>query len=216
MEELVVDNSSFKKRSDLHLARKVWHATGVLLIFLIYHLLNDKQVSLILLGLAWLIFVPFDILRQTRPRLNAVLLKIFKPIIRQSEVNKIAGTTYLLSGLLTIIALFPKVAVDLSMLFLALADPIASYVGIRFGKHKIFGHKSIQGFLAAFIVCFALSAIYFHYAMKVDLVITLSLFAGLIGALSELVPVFKLDDNFTMPVLSATGVFSVLQLFGLI
>lgn len=216
MEELVVDNSSFKKRSDLHLARKVWHATGVLLIFLVYQLLNDKQTSLILLGLAWLIFVPFDILRQTRPRLNTVLLKIFKPIIRQSEVNKIAGTTYLLSGLLTIMALFPKVAVDLSMLFLALADPIASYVGIRFGKHKIFGHKSVQGFLAAFSVCFALSVTYFHYAMKVDSVIVLSLCAGLIGALSELVPVFKLDDNFTMPVLSATGVFSVLQLFGLI
>src|SRR5690606_38510278 len=101
---------------------------------------------------AWLLFVPLDFLRQSSPVLNDWLIHAFKPIMRQSEVNKLAGTTYLLTGVLFVVVFFPRPVVSLTLLYLAFADPIASLVGIRYGRDKLFGHKSLQGFIAAYSV----------------------------------------------------------------
>lgn len=202
------------KRSDIHWPRKVWHMAGVSLIAFIYSLVSDN-LAIILLSIAWLLFVPFDFLRQKNAAVNEVAVSMFKPIMRQSEVNKIAGTTYLLSGLLIVAALFPRPIVMLTMLFLAFADPIASYFGIRFGKDKIFGEKSLQGSLAAFLVCAILTFAFLTYNwVLMDRLIIVSLLGGLIGALAELIPIGKLDDNLTLPVLSATALWFVFTVFG--
>lgn len=204
------------KRSDIHWPRKVWHMAGVSLIAFVYSLVPDN-IAIILLAIAWVLFVPFDFLRQRNAAVNEVAVSIFKPIMRQSEVNKIAGTTYLLSGLLIVASLFPRPIVMLTMLFLAFADPIASYFGIRFGKDKIFGEKSLQGSLAAFFVCAVLTFAFLTYNwVLMDRLIIVSLLGGLIGALAELIPIGKLDDNLTLPVLSATALWFVFTVFGAI
>jgi dolichol kinase len=105
--------------------------------------------------------------------------------------------------------------VAITLLFLAFADPIASFIGIKFGKDKIFGHKSLQGFMAAYVVCFASSLAYLLiHGFPPDRSLVFSLLSGLVGALAELVPVGKLDDNLTLPVLSAIGLFCLYYLFG--
>ena len=203
-----------KKRSDIHYARKIWHISGVFVMFLLYTYL-PHNVSMAILAVAWVAFVPLDILRQTRPALNDFVLHAFKPIMRQSEVKKLAGTTYLLTGVLIINLLFPRPVVALTLLFLAFADPIASYFGILYGKDKIFGHKSIQGFMAAFAVCAILCLIYLgYYGHPLDRVIVASILAGFVGALAELIPIAKLDDNLTLPVMSASGLALLFYFFG--
>lgn len=183
--------------------------------FLAYVLLPEI-VSYTILAAAVALFLPIDFLRQRYPALNDWMVHAFKPIMRTHEIHKIAGTTYLLSGVTLIVALFPRPIVALTLLFLAFADPIASFIGIKYGKDKIFGHKSIQGFMAAFVVCAVATAIYLtYYNIMFDRVIVVSLLAGLIGALAELVPIGKLDDNFTLPVLSAIGLYILFYLFGL-
>ncbi len=203
-----------KLRTDLHLARKIWHMGGVSLIAFIYSQIPEKT-SIALLSLAWFLFVPFDFARQRYPAVNEVALLVFKPIMRQHEVNKIAGTTYLLSGLLLVACLFPPQIVLITMLFLAFADPIASYVGIRYGKDKIFGGKSLQGSMAAFFVCAVITFLYlsFHWLLMERLIVV-SIAGGIIGALAELVPIGKLDDNFTLPVLSAMALWFLFTVFG--
>lgn len=183
--------------------------------FAIY-VLAPQMVSYTILAIACALFLPIDFLRHRYPALNDWMVHAFKPIMRTHEIHKIAGTTYLLSGVTIIVALFPRPVVALTLLFLAFADPIASYVGIKYGKDKIFGHKSIQGFMAAFVVC-ALATVIFlsYYNIMLDRVIVVSLLAGLIGALAELVPISKLDDNFTLPVLSGFGLYILFSLFGL-
>jgi len=203
-----------KKRSDIHYARKIWHMAGVFTMFLLYVYL-PPAVSMSILVVSWCLFVPLDFLRQKRAALNDWVVHAFKPIMRQSEVKKLAGTTFLLTGVLVVDVLFPRPIVALTLLFLAFADPIASYFGILYGKDKIFGHKSIQGFMAAFFVCAALTfcfLIYHNYLM--DRLIVVSLFAGLVGAFAELIPVGKLDDNLTLPVMSAVGLTVLFYLFG--
>ncbi len=204
----------FKRRSDIHYARKLWHVLGVFVMFLAYVLL-PWSVSYGILLTSWIAFGAFDVLRQSRPALNEWALHAFKAILRENEVQRLAGTTHLLTGVLIITSLFPRPVVALTLLFLAFADPFASLVGIKYGKDKIFGHKSIQGFMAAFVVCFLLCLIFLRYnAYLVDRLLVVSLFAGLIGAFSELVPIGKLDDNLTLPVLSAVGLYILFYFFG--
>jgi diacylglycerol kinase (CTP) len=210
-----LDNLELKKRSDIHLARKIWHMSGVFGMFLAYVLLPEN-VSLIILAVAVVLFLPIDFLRHRYPALNDWMVHAFKPIMRTHEIHKIAGTTYLLTGVSLVVLLFPRPIVALTLLFLAFADPIASFIGIKYGKDKIFGHKSIQGFMAAFVVCAIATAIYLtYYNIMLDRVIVISLLAGLIGALAELVPIAKIDDNFTLPVLSSIGLYILFYLFGL-
>lgn len=218
MTEYVLDNINhleLKKRSDIHLARKIWHMAGVFSMFCVY-VLAPELVSYTILAIAVVLFLPIDFLRQKYPALNDWMVHAFKPIMRTHEIHRIAGTTYLLSGVCVIVALFPRPVVALTLLFLAFADPIASFVGIKYGKDKVFGHKSIQGFMAAFVVCALLTAVFLSYfSIMIDRVIVVSLLAGLIGALAELIPIGKMDDNFTLPVLSGFGLYILFYLFGL-
>lgn len=203
-----------KRRSDIHLARKIWHMVGVSLIALIYTQVSEST-AIILLGLAWVLLVPFDFFRQKYPSLNDLAISVFRPIMRQSEVHRFAGTSYLITGLLIVAMFFPRPVALLTMLFLAFADPIASYFGIRYGKDKIFGEKSLQGSMAAFFVCAFLTFGYLAiHGMMTDRLLMVSLLGGLIGAFSELIPIWKLDDNLTLPVLSATALWLVFTALG--
>lgn len=205
-------DGGYKKRSDVHLARKIWHMCGVFMLFMVWHF-SPFWFSLTFLVGGWLLFVPGDFMRLQNPQLNKKLMQMFRPIIRSNEVDRLAGTTYLLTGVILIAVLFPKAVVSLSLLFLAFADPIASYVGIRYGKDKIFGHKSVQGFMAAFVVCAAVTYTYLYLNNVYDYILVMTVAAGLVGALSELIPVAKIDDNFTMPVLSSVGLVSLFYFF---
>jgi dolichol kinase len=204
-----------KKRSEIHYARKIWHMLGVLTMFFA-HIYLSESVAIFLLSIGWLLFVPFDFLRQRSAAINEWAIHAFKSIMRQNEVKRLAGTTYLLTGVLLIDIIFPRPVVSLTLLFLAFADPIASLVGIKYGKDKIFGQKSIQGFIAAFFVCVGITFFYFlFFSSMTGRLIVVSLLAGLVGACSELIPIGKLDDNLTLPVLSAVGLSILFYFFGI-
>lgn len=211
---VVLEVMDLKKRSEIHWARKIWHIGAVSLLVALFAFLPEKT-ALAFLVLAWLAFVPVDFMRHRWPQLNDVLVHLFRPLMRDSELHKLAGTTYLLTGVLIVAFIFPRDLLILTLLFLAFADPIASYFGIKFGKDKIFGHKSLQGSLAAFVVCAVLTAIYLYSRLLLlDRLIVVSLLGGLIGALAELIPIGKLDDNLTLPILSASFLYLLFGLFG--
>lgn len=203
-----------KRRSDMHLARKTWHMLGVLIMALLHQRVS-RETAVILLLATMLVFVVPDVIRQYSGKLNEVFIGMFQSIIRQNEVHRLSGNSFLITGVLTIVLFFPPIIVGLTLLFLAFADPIASCVGILYGKDKIIGHKSLQGFLAAFVVCTLTTFGYLYvHNFLVDRLLVVSLLAGLIGAFSELIPIGKLDDNLTLPILSSIGLFLLFQLFG--
>ncbi|MFN7730077.1 MAG: diacylglycerol/polyprenol kinase family protein [Bdellovibrio sp.] len=212
--ELGISMVELKKRSEIHWARKLWHILGVSVMTLVYAYAPYK-VSLALILTAWLAFVPADFLRHRSSALNDFLMHLFKPLMRDSEAHNLAGTTYLLTGVLITIGLFPFNVAILTLLFLAFADPFASYFGIRYGKDKIFGHKSVQGTLAAFLICALLTAVFLYTrGLMMDRILIVTLLGGLIGALAELIPIAKLDDNLTLPLISATFLWLLFALFG--
>lgn len=206
-------NFDYKLRSDLHVLRKIWHAGAVMVLFFVWTYFKEPlNKNLILFTAAF--FIIGDLLRVYVKPCNQLFNKIFSLVLRKSEVDRLAGTTYLLSGVVILMHLFPKTIVSLAILFLAFADPIASYFGIKYGTKKIIGHKSIEGFLAAFVVCMCLLAMYIYFYQPILFqeaeylkIIFLVIVGGLIGALAELVPFGSIDDNFTMPLVSATGLY---------
>lgn len=210
----IVAHEDFKKRSDIHGARKIWHITGVLALFLGYYTL-PLFVSKIIILVLFLLCAGLDIYRLRNNNFNVLVTHYLRPIMRQSEINSLAGTTYLIAGVAILIYVFDPVITQLSLIFLAFADPIASYFGIRFGREKIWGEKTLQGFLAAFGVCAICSFLFlFIHDYNLWRAVVVSVIGGLIGSLAELIPVAKLDDNLTIPVASGLGLSLVFYIFG--
>lgn len=205
---------TFKARNDIHLARRIWHFCGVLVIFGLYWMLEGQQAVFTAITVSSLM-IGFDILRLYVPALNKVFILVFGPVLRESERSRVSGVTAMLIGITLVVILFPKPVGLLAVLFLAVADPLASFFGIRYGKDKLIGNKSFQGSLAAFVACFLISLGFFHYMkLMTERLFIVCLLGGLIGAFSELVPIFRLDDNFVFPVMSATLLMGLFYVFG--
>ncbi|MBY0383660.1 hypothetical protein K2X05_00750, partial [bacterium] len=145
-----------KATADVHIERKLTHFFGVMGMVLIQVLSPVWLTWVILLGIA-IPQISLDFLRLRNEKLNQWMPKIFGSIMRRRELHHITGTTYLFLGTILIFFFFPPTIVTLSLLFLACADPLASYVGIRFGTVKILGKKTFEGTLAAFLVCTGIS-----------------------------------------------------------
>lgn len=203
-----------KARNDIHIARRLWHVSSVFVIFLLYWTIQPRTAAILMLGIGGLLVV-CDIARLYVPSLNVLFSWMFKPVMRESEKRKISGMTSMVVGMTLIFFLYPKDVVLLALLFLAFADPLASYFGIRYGKDKLVGDKSLQGSMAAFAACF-IAAVIFLYLRDLmrERLFIVSLLGGLIGAASELIPIGKLDDNFLFPVMSATGLAGLFYIFG--
>ncbi len=202
------------QRSDAHLARRVWHFAGVISMFLVDWFLTPEatlKTALYVTGS----LVTLDLLRLRYRALNKKLTWIFRPVMRESERHRPTGSTFMLLGVTLIAYFFPRPVVLLTLLFFAVADPMAGYVGTRYGKDKLIGPKSLQGTLAAFAVCFVLTLIYcIALHVMTERLVIVAIVCGCIGAVSELVPIGKLDDNFIFPVLCAALLTLAFLLFG--
>lgn len=201
------DVSYFSKRQDLHLARKVWHFSTGLLGIIFYHLSN---IPLELIGLvcvvASVLFFSLDFIRFRSKWINRIFCKLTRPILRDSEVNHLAGHSFYALGVGLSLLLFEENVALLSVLFLVFADPLSSLIGGLYGRDKFLPNKSLEGSLTCFLVCYALS-FFFLKAIGAggSRVFFFCILAGIIGALSEIISAFKVDDNLTIPLISGIG-----------
>ena len=203
-----------KTKADIHLLRKIFHFLGVVTIMASYHNLPYRQ-ALILLGSLCIFLFTFEALRLKIPAINKFAIIIMGPFMRESERDAPTGSSSMLLGALIVIVIFPKTIAVMSFAFLAVADPVASYFGVRFGKDKLVGNKSLQGATAAFVCCSVISIIYFlEQGLFTNRVLFISILSGLIGSASELIKVKNLDDNLTLPVISASSLWVLFTIFG--
>lgn len=204
-------DSSFEqvlhKRSDLHILRKLWHMTSGSLVLYVYlrseeskYVMGHFVLAIALMGFA------VDFTRKKNRSLNAVVLRLAGPLMRRSEREGMSGLPfYALGCALSLYAYHEKLAI-LSIMFLIFSDPISSFFGVLYGKDKILPNKSLQGAVAGFFTCYLITLFYLMNTATVGVhILVFAIVAGLIGALSELVSAFNIDDNLTIPVLSGLG-----------
>src|SRR5437773_8074292 len=76
----------------------------------------------------------------------------------EEQVRESAMIPYAIAVLLTILTV-PKRAALVAIYTLAIADPVAAVVGIRYGRRRIARHKTAEGSLAFFGVAATVAAI---------------------------------------------------------
>ncbi len=191
-------------RTDLHLARKVWHMGMGLMIVALYLGVVSQSLAVVLLGSALGLILLGETARLRIPALNERLVRASGMIIRQSEVDRMSGTPFYVASALLSIAIFPKTIAALSILFLACGDPIASLFGILYGKYgpRFSNGKSLIGTMAGILTCFTISFAYLRASGLTDVqVAVLSVLGGISGGAAEMLPI-EIDDNFSIPVVS--------------
>jgi dolichol kinase len=203
-----------KQKSDLHLSRKFWHCVGICGMAAAYALMPNRMAWIALFALSAFI-IPLDLLRLKFPRLNRNAMRIFGSVMRRHETDSLSGFSFLLLGAIFLLWLNQFHIVTLTLLFLAFGDPVASFFGLRFGKDKILGSKTLQGTMAAFIICTLISAIYYYFNnIMTERLLIVAPLSGLIGAAAELIPIGKIDDNLSFPVLGASLLWLLFTVYG--
>ena len=125
--------------------------------------------------------------------------------MRDSEKNSVSGMPFYAMGIGLALAFYEERIAVLATIFLIFADPISSFVGIKYGKRKISSNKSLEGSLAGVAVCFIATFVYSSiYGAGGPKLLVFSLLAGLVGSLSEFLSQ-KVDDNLTIPLISGLG-----------
>lgn len=205
--------SQFAKRSDLHLMRRLWHVLCGLICFIAYSLIDHNLLywgffSLFIAVLGFIV----DFKRLKSQNLNTRLQDLFSPFMRKSEQSSFSGLPFYALGVSLSIFLYSNEIAIISILFLIFADPIASIVGVHYGKDRLLPNKTLQGTIAAFVTCFIVAFSYILFAgLSSPNIIMFCFFSAIVGALSEMISAFNIDDNLTIPVVS--GAFmSILNL----
>lgn len=156
-----------------------------------------------------------ELLRFNFEWFNNLYCIILGPLMRKSEIKmRINGVVYYLAGCIIVLYWFPRDISSLSIIYLSWTDPMASICGRLWGKYTPkYGGKSLAGSLGSFLTGAIVTYFYFMgpYPLSynpesspVPLAL-MALYGGLVASVSEAVSdlLFGLDDNLTIPVLSA-------------
>jgi dolichol kinase len=191
-------------RSDLHLARKVWHMGMGLFIAFLYMAGVPRITAVVLLSC----FLGLDLILETArlhiPALNEKIMRHCGVLMRSSEATRMSGTPYYIASAILAIGIFPKMIAVLAIVYLACGDPIASVFGILYGDKgpRFANGKSWIGTGAGMVTCFLTSLIFLRvFGVESSLILPLSLIGGVAGGMAELLPI-EVDDNFSIPVVS--------------
>ena len=191
-------------------------AFGVILLF--EYLLNDFTAILAAGGFAatcWLL----ETGRALSGRMNARLMEVrfFQLIIHPHEHHRINSATWYATALIVLVLVSPPYASVAGVAVLGAGDPLAAFVGRRWGRTTLIDGRTLEGTLA-FVLFGALSAFVilalWHPIAPWPSLAVVALGASLVGAIVELLS-FRLDDNFTIPLGAAAAAVGTAALLGL-
>lgn len=185
--------------------RRLFHAVnGLIVVGLLVFLDPSWALSVTLLTAIVALLFLTDGARFAIPSLNRLFFRLFRPFASPREAQGVASSTWYMLGILLAVAFFPREIAIPAILVLALADPLASYLGYRFGKRR-FGSGSVLGTGVFFM---ASLAILIPLAGMVPALITAA-----VVALLEPIP-WSLDDNLVIPLAVGALLWTLLPFAG--
>jgi len=203
-------------RDDLHLGRRLFHVVNGVSTATAYALLfTHEQVVHIFGTIACIVYVVDrvriaypEVVARRMPWVNRVLVRA------EEEVRESAMIPYAIAVLLTILSV-PKPAALIAVYTLAVADPLAAVVGIRWGRRRIARNRTLEGSLAFFGSTLAIAAVVLAETSTAPglSVAAAALTIGFAAAVCELLPL-RIDDNLTIPLFVGFTTWVVCVLFG--
>jgi dolichol kinase len=146
---------------------------------------------------AWLM----EAVRRISPRFNARIMRFYAPIAHPHEYVRINSGTWFATALVLLAAFATRQGMIAGLAVLGVADPVAAFVGRKWGKRVLRAGRSLEGTLA-FIASGTLAAaggLALLGTADAGRIFILAVLAAFAGGTAELVST-KLDDNLTIPV----------------
>lgn len=180
------------------LLRKTTHLSG-LFIPLLYITL-DKPQMLIIVGCLTGTALVIEFLKWVSEGFRNLFFRYFKSILRTHEQKgALTGATfYILSTFLCILFFKKRIAI-VCILFVVLGDAVAALVGIKWGRIKLIGKKSLEGSAACFLVCTSISLIWLNPNVGINPIVGIT--GAFVATVVELLPL-RIDDNLTVSIIS--------------
>ena len=113
-------------------------------------------------------------------------------IMRRREKDNIAGSIFFVASTIICFAAFDYAIALMALLLTVFGDMAAAMIGIKFGRTRIFHKKTLEGFMAGFIVNILIGYIIMPGEWQIFLPMALT--ASLVELWTG-----KLDDNLTVP-----------------
>jgi dolichol kinase len=171
------------------LARKIWHASGVIFVLIYEGLdLSRPLAAGLLLGATALLLL-LDVLRHRFERIQGLFREKLHLILDEKDLPGLNGATLYWGGCGLAIALFPKEPACGGILALALGDSMAAIIGSRVRSPR-WGRVSVAGSGACLVAATLAARWYFPWPVAVA--------GGVTAAALEAFSGTKLD-NTTIP-----------------
>ncbi|WP_076792001.1 diacylglycerol/polyprenol kinase family protein [Chlorobium sp. KB01] len=184
-------------------ARKAIHLSS-LSIPVIYYFITRELALLLLLPLFAGFFL-VDLLKNFVPPVSKWYHKTFDSMLRTHEIkgekNHLNGATCITLSALLLVLFFPKIIAIAAFSMVAVSDTLAAIIGKAFGKHR-FGQKSIEGSMAFFLS--ALLIMKFIPEINPGIGFAMALVATVTESFVLRIGSFRIDDNLSIPLVSAT------------
>lgn len=211
------DGAPSATRHDLQLGRRLFHLANGVTIATAYALFfTHAQVIHVFGAVACLVYIA-DRVRMAYPEVVArVAPWVNRVFVRAEEqVRESAMTPFAIAVLLTILAV-PKPAALIAIYTLAIADPLAAVVGIRFGRRRLAHNRSLEGSAAFFAATVAIAALVLHHSTGADPwpIAGAAAAIGAVAVANELLPL-RIDDNLTIPIVVGFAAWVLPALFGI-
>ena len=137
--------------------RSAVHASALLIPF-VAEASSGLAVSAILLATT-IVYVLEEMLRLRGKQLP-LITRFTLLMSREDEIARfVVAPIYLAVGVVLSLLVFPKNIAYASITIAAIGDPVASYVGRRFGQIRV-RQKTLEGFAAGFVVSFAVGLVW--------------------------------------------------------
>jgi dolichol kinase len=170
--------------------RKMFHLMEipVLLAYTFARFLLSERIAIMVLTGIFLLLLEIEYVRlEVKPKIPR-----FLDVLRPHERNNITGSIFFVSATIISFAVFDYGIALLALLLTVFGDLASALIGIKFGRHRIFKSKTMEGYLAGlamnllvgFLIIPAYPAVF----------ITMAIVASTVELLTG-----KLDDNLTVP-----------------
>jgi len=187
-------------------ARSLFHVAAAAFSILLIEILGPTQLmfaAMAYAGTFW--FLEFG--RRRSEKMNQALVKFFRHVVHTHEARRVNSATWFATGLVLLTLTRSETICLAAVGVLGIGDPLAAFIGRRFGRVRLVHGRSLEGSLAFFFggtaVAFTLLRL-FQAELGLGASLAVAAGAALLGALAELFSL-RVDDNVAVPVGAALG-----------
>lgn len=199
--------------------RSAFHVISAVTVLLLLEVVLSPWGTVLASGGFALVCWTLETGRALSRSMNDVLMRFrfFQLIIHPHERHRVNSATWYATALFILSLVSPPFASALAVAVLGAGDPIAAFVGRRWGRVTLVHGRTLEGTLAfvavSAVVAFVVLLIW-HPMAGVPALFVVAGVAAVFGAVVELFSL-RLDDNFTIPLAAAAGASLAASLLGI-